>query len=70
MPIIQMTCFAVDLCLIRTIVPNPAFTNNPDNNAPNDKFPDMNNLERSKLEAQLGIRPMTDANTGDKYLLN
>ena len=49
-------------------MPNPALTNKPDNNAPKDKFPSINNSLNNKEEEQLGINPIIDANKGDRYL--
>ena len=65
---IQMTFFA-DLRLFnKTAKPNPAFTNNPANIAPNDRLPWMNNSASNKLEAQFGINPTIAENNGVKYL--
>ena len=56
----------VFLSFNKTITPKPELTNSPANNAPNDKEPSANNSEIKILEAQLGIKPMIEANKGAK----
>ena len=51
-----------------TNIPNPALTNKPANKAPNDKLPSTNSSLNNKEEAQLGIKPIIEANNGAKYL--
>lgn len=52
-----------------TTIPNPAFINSPDTNAPKDKLFKTNNSTIITEEAQLGINPIIVANRGAKYLL-
>ena len=59
---------AAFLCLSNIIRPRPALINNPASKAPNDKLPSINNSLNNKLDAQLGIKPIMEANKGDKYL--
>ena len=65
---IQIIFFAVFLCLNNIIIPRPAFTNNPASKAPKDKLFSINNSLNNKLEAQLGIKPIIEANSGERYL--
>ena len=65
---IQRIFFALFLFLKSIIIPKPAFTNKPESNAPNDKLPSMNNSLSNNEDAQLGIKPIIEANNGDKYL--
>ena len=55
---------ALFLFLNNIIIPKPAFTNKPDNNAPNERLPSMNSSLKSNEDAQLGIKPIIDANNG------
>lgn len=56
----------VFLSFNKTIKPKPELTNKPANKAPNDKLPEMNNSVIKIDEAQLGIRPIIEANKGAK----
>ena len=53
----------------KKIIPRPALTNNPDNNAPKERVPTIYNSANITDEAQLGINPMIRANKGATYLL-
>ena len=68
-PIIIKARFATFLFFNRTIIPSPELTNNPAKSAPKERDPSAKSLVISKLLAQLGIRPMMEANNGVRYLL-
>ena len=59
--------FLIDSFLVNIIIiPSPELTNKPPNNAPKERFPSINNSDKSTLLAQLGIKPISDPNKGDK----
>ena len=52
--------------LSNTIIPKPAFTDNPTTIEPNDNAPDMKSWVSTTDDAQFGIKPTTNAISGWK----
>ena len=69
--IVNMNKFSFQFlfCLINIIKPNPAFTDKPATNAPNESPPIKNSSVNTTLEAQFGIKPISTANSGCRYRL-
>ena len=67
--IIKTALLALFLFFKSSIIPRPELTSNPASKAPNEMSSSANNFVISRLEAQLGIKPIIEANNGVKYLL-
>ena len=64
------TSLVVFLFFNKIIIPKPELTNKPASKEPNDIVLDIYNSVINILEAQLGIRPMTEEYNGVRYLLD